>query len=188
MTKNKVSIIVAAVVIVFILAFLLVDRTSLVNKIKELEEKDALKGSQENVITNLNEKIKSKDNVIKELSSELEELSINVEEKDKMLKGLFKLEDFMLVNMQEQGIDNPKMLAEDLVKHPELIPYKGSKGSKMGFFSTGNIYVLTDKWVLAYFEDGHNFGYMLLEYKMTDSKTEGEVKINWNVVDSYMFK
>ncbi len=74
-----------------------------------------------------------------------------------------------------------KYLKLDLVKHPELITYKGVLGGTMGFYFENKIWVLTDKWVLAWFEDGHVGGYILLEYTVSD-----DGKISWKVIDSYL--
>ena len=51
----------------------------------------------------------------------------------------------------------------------------------MGFYSEDNIWILTKKWALALFEDGHIGGYILLEYTVSDN---GE--ISWKVIDSYL--
>lgn len=76
--------------------------------------------------------------------------------------------------------NNPQII-DDLTKHSELIPYKGVLGGKMGFYKE-DIFVISDKWVLAYFEDGHIGGNMLLEYSVKDEN------IFWKVIDSYLFK
>lgn len=69
----------------------------------------------------------------------------------------------------------------DLLKHPELIPYKGVLGGTMIFFKEG-IQVLSDKWVYASFEDGHIGGYMLLGYSSKNGI------ITWKVIDSYLYQ
>jgi len=50
----------------------------------------------------------------------------------------------------------------------------------MGFYFDKNIWILTNKWVLAYFEDGHICGYVILEY---DVNKEGN--ISWKVIDHH---
>lgn len=69
----------------------------------------------------------------------------------------------------------------DLLNHNELIPYDGVLGGKMWFCSKENVYVLSDKWVYAYFDDGHINGYMLLRYSVSNGI------ISWKVIDSYLF-
>ncbi len=73
-----------------------------------------------------------------------------------------------------------KDVTDDLIQHPELIPYDGVLGGTMGFYFPEDIHVLTDKWVLAYFEDGHISGYMLLEYTINNDS------ISWRVMESYL--
>jgi len=48
----------------------------------------------------------------------------------------------------------------------------------MRFFKD-EIYVLTSKWVLAYFEDGHIAGKILLEYSVGDNGA-----ISWQVIQA----
>jgi len=78
------------------------------------------------------------------------------------------------VPLEKQDIIN------DLISHPELIPYDGVLGGKMGFYYPDEIRVLTDRWVLAGFDDGHINGYMLLSYSIDNGK------ISWKVIDSYL--
>ena len=72
-------------------------------------------------------------------------------------------------------------LATDLMGHKELIPYKGVMGGTMGFYSKKDIHVLTSRWVLAAFEDGHIGGHMLLEYTVSP---RGDIK--WKVISAYV--
>jgi hypothetical protein len=84
--------------------------------------------------------------------------------------------------LKKKGLQDPlKDLAADLQKHPELIPYEGVLGGTMAFAFPEKIHVLTDKYVLAYFEDGHIAGWMLLEYGVSRGG-----RITWRVIDSYM--
>mgnify|MGYP001501440579 CR=1 FL=1 len=89
----------------------------------------------------------------------------------------------IIVGLKLKGFDgNVQDIVNDLIKHYDLIPYKGVLGGKMGFYFEDKIYVLSDKWVFAYFEDGHINGYMLLNYSIDNSKN-----ISWKVIDSYLF-
>ena len=72
-------------------------------------------------------------------------------------------------------------IVSDLMGHKELIPYKGVMGGAMGFYSQNDIHVLTSRWVLASFEDGHIGGQMLLEYVISPS---GEIQ--WKVISAYL--
>lgn len=71
------------------------------------------------------------------------------------------------------------MILTDLLKHPELIPYEPVLGGKMAFYKEES-QVLSDKWVFAYFEDGHIFGHMLLAYTVDNGV------IKWDVLDAYI--
>lgn len=71
------------------------------------------------------------------------------------------------------------IIIADLLQHPELIPYEPVLGGKMAFFKE-NTKVLSDRWVFAYFEDGHIYGHMLLDYTVANGK------ITWKVIDSYI--
>jgi len=84
--------------------------------------------------------------------------------------------------LQKKGLQDPvNDLVSDLQQHPELIPHGGVLGGTMGFGFPDKIHVLTDRWVLAYFEDGHIAGWMLLEYQVARGG-----RITWRVIDSYV--
>ncbi len=76
--------------------------------------------------------------------------------------------------LKEKGLSNPvQNILLDLTNHRELIPYEGILGGTMRFYDKES-WILNNKWVFAYFEDGHYGGYMLLEYNVADNG-----KINW---------
>jgi hypothetical protein len=84
--------------------------------------------------------------------------------------------------MKRAGLKNPlKDILSDLKRHRELIPYEGSMGGTMNFYGQSKMWILTKKWALAYFEDGHNGGYLLLEYNIA---TDGG--IHWKILGSYL--
>ena len=84
--------------------------------------------------------------------------------------------------LNKQGISRlEEDLATDLMRHKELIPYKGVMGGTMGFYSKEDIHVLNERWVMASFEDGHIGGTMLLEYKVSRG---GEIQ--WKVISAYL--
>ena len=83
--------------------------------------------------------------------------------------------------LKDQGLKNPvNDIIADLMKHPELIPYQGSVGGKMGFYSKKDIYVVSTNMVRASFDDGHKEGWMLLEYEVQDGN-----EISWKVLEAY---
>jgi len=83
--------------------------------------------------------------------------------------------------LRRRGLENPIAdLKMDLMNKSDMIPFEGTLGGTMHFYEE-MIYVLTGRWVLAYFEDGHRAGYMLLGYEVN---TGGE--ITWDVIEAYI--
>lgn len=177
--KKRVINISIYIIMICIILFLAVDRNKLAKEVNSLDDKYASLNDA------LNNTLETKDANIKVLTDKIEELNSTLNLKNEMIEQSPKLDALMLENLKAKGIDDPIKLAEDLMKHPELIPYKGSLGGKMSFFSTEDIFVLSDRWVLAYFEDGHSCGYMLLRYEITRHKDN--IEINWKPIESYLF-
>ncbi len=81
-----------------------------------------------------------------------------------------------LAYLKGQGLPDPVVsLKADLVRNAGLIPQEGVLGGTMRF-SEDRIQVLNRRWVLAYFEDGHNAGNALLAYNVKNGK------ITWKVI------
>ncbi len=81
--------------------------------------------------------------------------------------------------LRRKGIQNPeKEITDNLYKNTKLIPYSGVLGGKMRI---GDVKLLGDRWAIAYFDDGHIDGEMLLRYKITKDST-----IKWSVIDHYL--
>lgn len=81
-------------------------------------------------------------------------------------------------NLKNLGIKDPvDFIKSDLVRKNDLIPFKGTLGGNMQFNSKENIFVLTNKLVLAYFDDGHTQGNMVLKFHIKDDKT-----IQWEAI------
>jgi len=86
-----------------------------------------------------------------------------------------------MLGLQRKGFTGQlKDIVADLKMHPELIPYKGILGGTVGFYSDNDIHILVNRWVVAYFEDGHISGHMLLRYEINSGS------ISWEVIDSYL--
>lgn len=84
--------------------------------------------------------------------------------------------------LKRQGLDDPvKNITDDLLRRSDLIQYDGIMGGTMGFYTAENIYILTQQWVFAYFEDGHIQGEMLLQYTVESNGT-----LTWEVIESYL--
>jgi hypothetical protein len=80
-----------------------------------------------------------------------------------------------------RGLGNPvEVIKTDLIKNNKLIPVEGSLGGTMQFYKE-RIHVLNRQWVMAYFEDGHHAGEMLLEYKVGNNGN-----ISWKVLTTRM--
>lgn len=115
------------------------------------------------------------------LSKEVEDMKSKIAEKEQIIESFPHLNEIMLSQMKQSGFNgDASTIIDDLMKHNELIPYKGVLGGTMGFYFKNKIYVLSDKWVLAYFDDGHIGGYMLLNYKWSNKG------FSWRVIDSYL--
>ena len=104
-----------------------------------------------------------------------------IEKRDKIIK-LANYDETTMLELQRTGFTGQlKDIVSDLKTHSELIPYKGTLGGTMGFYGDNDIHVLTNRWVFAYFQDGHSLGYMLLRYDINKGT------ISWKVIDSYLF-
>ncbi|PTX10706.1 hypothetical protein C8N40_11647 [Pontibacter mucosus] len=79
--------------------------------------------------------------------------------------------------LKRKGLKNPETdLMNDLNrKQGQLIPTEGVLGGTMAIRDTR---ILNDRYAMAYYEDGHIGGYMLLKYEVNNGK------ISWKVVDS----
>jgi hypothetical protein len=87
-----------------------------------------------------------------------------------------------ITQLKRKGISNPEEdLVSNLMQHKELIPYEGVMGGTMGFYSSKDIHILSSRWVLASFEDGHIGGHMLLEYRVDPGG-----RIHWRVLSTYL--
>jgi len=69
----------------------------------------------------------------------------------------------------------------DLRRRTDLIPYEGVLGGTMHFPSPDYFWILAHPWALAYFEDGHRAGYLLLEYRFVSPE-----EITWKVMGSQL--
>lgn len=117
-----------------------------------------------------------------ELVAQVTDLQARCQDYEQRIKNQPGLQPGKVDELKKKGLEHPVAdLVADLQKHPELIPYKGVLGGTMAFGFPDKIYVLTDRYVLAYFEDGHIAGWMLLEYTVGRGG-----KISWRVTDAYL--
>jgi hypothetical protein len=81
-------------------------------------------------------------------------------------------------SLREKGLNNPEInLQNDLISKQDILLPKGTLGGTMAI---REVKILNDRYTLAYFEDGHNGGYMLLRFSIEPDK-----RINWKVLDYY---
>lgn len=95
----------------------------------------------------------------------------------KFMDELGSLSESDISRLEKKGLRNPEVaLKNDLMKkQSSLIPVKGSVGGTM---TIRDIRILNDSYALAYFEDGHNGGNLLLKYTVANGT------ISWKVLDS----
>lgn len=98
------------------------------------------------------------------------------------LAGRHPIQQWQVDGLRREGLADPvTAVVRDLYAHPGLIPFPGVLGGTMSFYDTTQVYVLNDRWVYAYFEDGHISGYGLFQYTVGDSG-----RISWRVVDAFL--
>ena len=91
------------------------------------------------------------------------------------------IEPRQIENLARAGLNDPvHTLVRDLQGHPELIP-PGDLGGTMGFYDSTQIHVLNERWVYAYFEDGHIAGYGLFEFSISDGN-----RVRWKRVSTFI--
>jgi hypothetical protein len=108
-------------------------------------------------------------------------LNSSLNKQSRFIESKNLIDDFKLKKLIKKGLKDPiNDLRNDLIKHPELIPYKGVLGGTVGFGEDPeSIIILNEKWILAVFSDGHFEGVMLLEFDILNNK------IKWKVIDSF---
>ncbi len=94
----------------------------------------------------------------------------------KFMDELGSLSEADVKRLEKKGLSSPEAdLKNDLMKRPNLIPVKGTLGGTMAF---RDIRILNDTYALAYFEDGHKGGNMLLKYSVANGA------VSWKVLDT----
>ncbi|GGK64821.1 hypothetical protein ACD591_01615 [Rufibacter glacialis] len=88
------------------------------------------------------------------------------------------LSDSDIQRLKRKGLKNPEAdLMNDLMrKQKTLLTTPGTMGGTMAI---QDVRILNDRHALAYFEDGHNGGYLLLRYAVNNGA------ITWTRLDSY---
>ncbi|HPN57965.1 MAG TPA: hypothetical protein PLU11_02290 [Chitinophagaceae bacterium] len=125
----------------------------------------------------LNQLVSQKTNSLKILQNKIDSLrNESIELKEELNEWFTEIE---IDKLRAKGIQHPEQeITIDLLNKPNLIPYLGVLGGTMRF---GDIKLLGDRWVVAYFADGHIDGEMILRYTITK-----DLKIKWTVIDHYL--
>ena len=88
------------------------------------------------------------------------------------------LRDWDIAYLKQRGLKDPvPEIKASLARNTHLIPQEGVLGGSNQVVED-KIFVLNRKWVLAYFEDGHHVGNILLSYRVNRGK------ITWKVIRS----
>ena len=76
---------------------------------------------------------------------------------------------YELSTYETQYVDKDLLTSihNNLMENSSLIPYKGIFGGIANFYSENKIYLLKNNVVVAYWEDGHIGGFVILQYKIS---------------------
>lgn len=118
-----------------------------------------------------------------DLQFKITEIGNKLIEANRLLQDLPQIQESEIAQLKQKGLKDPvKDLKSDLMKRQDLIPYKGVVGGIMGFYQEENIHIISSKWAVALFNDGHIDGIMLLKYTVQNGG-----KIRWYVMDSFLY-
>lgn len=129
--------------------------------------------------TALSQSLAEENKSLKLTSNQLSQQIAALEKEAQLNAGLVPA-DILERLLKEQGITKDQLKA-DLQKRTDLIKHKPVLGGTM-YFPESEIRILSDRWVMAGFEDGHILGYILLSYEVKSGK------INWTVMNSYVLE
>jgi len=162
---------------IFQFGFILLSVALVVSLISNFKNK-----AVERLEINNRELVRQLEQTNKEFTQRIENLKNMIDLRENKPANPIELHSWDIERMRRKGLKDPvKDIISDLTQHRELIPYKGILGGTMNFYSESKIWILTNRWVLAYFEDGHIGGYLLLEYEVT---SDGGIK--WKTLASYI--
>ncbi|RDC66502.1 hypothetical protein [Adhaeribacter pallidiroseus] len=138
----------------------------------------------ENELTLANQRILDRDRIIYNNQKQLDALKTEKAGKPTTsvvgsgITGLGTLSPDELTSLREKGITNPDVtLREDLISKQDILLPTGSFGGTMAI---REVRIVNDRYALAYYEDGHNGGHLLLRFTIEPDK-----RINWKVLDRY---
>lgn len=102
--------------------------------------------------------------------------AVSSDETEAKMATTLSLEAFQLKQIEKAGIDQPQLLTQSLMAHPEVIGVSAVLGGIMGFTKVA---VINEKWVYGAFEDGHIMGYGIYEWTLGADGT-----ITWKEISS----
>lgn len=74
--------------------------------------------------------------------------------------------------------DPHSLVLESLLAREDLIPWEGIHGGTMKIYDPSLVWFIGPRWCIAWVEDGHIGGYILLRYDPATEKTQ------WSLLDS----
>ena len=164
MKKRNLIILILSILIVIVIVNNIRCRTKIRNAQSKVE--------RSNYLTELkNEKyIEFKTNSDKQIK--------DLKESASMIQSVLRSYDQQYGRIKRLGINDPvEFVKNDLMENHDLIPNRETPKGPM-YFQKSHIYVLNDKWVIAYYEDGHFDGYLLASYEIDNNK-----EVTWKVLD-----
>ncbi|HOC82171.1 MAG: hypothetical protein BWY01_01758 [Synergistetes bacterium ADurb.Bin155] len=82
--------------------------------------------------------------------------------------------------LKKEGRTDPRgRLVEDLLARDDLIPWEGIHGGTMKIYDPSLVWFAGPRWCVAWAEDGHIGGFMLLRF---DEDDDGNLE--WRLLDS----
>jgi len=82
--------------------------------------------------------------------------------------------------LKKEGRPDPRCwLVKDLLAREDLIPWEGIHGGTMKIYDPSLVWFTGPKWCVAWAEDGHIGGFMLLRFEEGDDE-----KPRWRLLDS----
>lgn len=160
---NKKNIVILGLLIIG-LVILLNQNNQLRGDVKELEELSVMHIEMiENNENTVNKLVNSYNEALKANKSlEIENNSLN-----QSVQRFEMLDTIALTELREKGIEDYKLIENDLMEKSELITIEGILGGTMYF---RDVRLLNDQWAYATFDDGHIMGAGLYKFSINNSQ------------------
>jgi len=167
--SNKKNIII--VMIILVVVVLLYQNNQLKKDLESMKDNNIIQAEiideKEENIDSITKDYEKAIITMKAIEAENQELSQKLEDS--------KIIDYVTsIRLERMGIDDYKIIEEDLLEKPELISIDGVLGGTM-FFTDAHL--LNEKWVYATFEDGHIMGSGLYKFEIISAN-----EIKWKEI------